>query len=129
MTLKIAEQPRFIADRVGEFLLEGDLEGIVSMFHPDCRMFFPPNEPPKVGKDAAREVFRAFIPVKPKLISNVTSEVINGDTALLHGTWRMEDQDGNVIAEGESTEVAKKLEHGGWVYFIDCPNGFPAKEE
>ncbi|WP_302849965.1 hypothetical protein [Paraglaciecola mesophila] len=33
--------------------------------------------------------------------------------------------DGNILAEGESTEVAKKLENGGWGYLIDCPNGVP----
>ena len=33
--------------------------------------------------------------------------------------------DGTVIAGGQSTEVAKKLNHGGWVYLIDCPNGPP----
>ncbi|MEO1138141.1 MAG: hypothetical protein AAFW87_01685 [Pseudomonadota bacterium] len=30
-----------------------------------------------------------------------------------------------LIAEGQSTEVAKMIESGGWGYLIDCPNGPP----
>ena len=130
MSLKIAERPSQIADCVAEYLKQGNLEGVVSLFHPQVQMFFPATEPPKVGKDAVREVFAPFCAMKPTLISNVISEVINGDTALLKAKWRIEDDDKNVLSEGESVEVAKKLENSdGWVYFIDCPNGPPAFSE
>lgn len=121
----IAKKPREIADRVGEFLLAGDLDGVISMFHPECRIFFPPNEPPKIGKQGARDAFAEFIEMRPTLISNVTSEVIVEDTALLQAEWCFKGPDGAIIAEGSSTEVAKQLDNGGWVYYIDCPLGPP----
>ena len=120
-----AEYPRQIADCVAGFLKDGDLEGVVSMFHPECRIFFPPNEPPKIGKEGAREIFAEFIEMRPTLISTITSEVIVGDTALLHAVWRFEDANGTIIAEGNSTEVAKMQPDGGWRYYIDCPLGAP----
>ena len=120
-----AEYPRQIADCVAGFLKDGDLEGVVSMFHPECRIFFPPNEPPKIGKEGAREIFAEFIEMRPTLISTITSEVIVGDTALLQAVWRFEDANGTIIAEGNSTEVAKMQPDGGWRYYIDCPLGMP----
>lgn len=125
MSIAIAEKPSEIATCVAGFLSEGDLEGVVSMFHPDCQIHFPPGEPPASGLDGARAVFKDFVPMRPVLRSTITSEVINGDTALLTADWVFEDVDGNIIAEGQSTEVAKKLSNGGWGYYIDCPNGPP----
>lgn len=124
--MKIAEKPSDIATCVAGYLQAGDLEGVVSMFHPDCQIFFPPDEAPAQGLDGARTVFKDFMPMRPVLKSTVTSEVVNGDTALLRADWSFEDADGHVIAEGQSTEVAKKLANGGWGYYIDCPNGAPA---
>ncbi|CAM9134615.1 unnamed protein product [Ectocarpus sp. 6 AP-2014] len=123
--MKIADKPRDIATCVAGYLQAGDLEGVVSMFHPDCQIFFPPGAPVSLGLDGARAAFKDFIPIKPILKSTVTAEVINGDTALLQADWSLEDADGNVVAQGKSTEVAKKLANGGWGYFIDCPHGPP----
>ncbi len=124
-TQRIANRPRDIADCVGAYLLEGDLDGIASMFHPDCRLFFPPGAPPSVGPAGARKSFEDFIEMRPTIKSEVISEVIVGDTALIRANWSLLAPDGSLVAEGQSTEVAKKLEHGGWGYLIDCPYGPP----
>lgn len=125
MTVRIANQPREIADCVSAFLQEGDLDGITSMFHPDCQIFFPPDQPPSVGIAGARAAFEGFMDLRPEIKSDVFSEVIIGDIALVRANWSVVAPDGTVIAEGQSTEVAKKLENGGWGYLIDCPNGPP----
>ena len=125
MTKYIAKRPRDIAHCVSAYLQEGDLDGIASMFHPDCRVFFPPDQPPSLGTAGARTAFAAFIDIKPEIKSDVFSEVICGDTALLRANWSVVAPDGTIMAEGRSTEVAKKLENGGWGYLIDCPNGPP----
>ncbi len=122
---RIARKPREIADCVSAFLQEGDLDGIASMFHPDCRIFFPPNQPPGIGPEAARQAFEALIESRPTINSDVISEVIVGDIALLRADWQVIDPDGSVVAEGQSTEVAKQLDNGGWGYLIDCPYGPP----
>ncbi len=128
MTKHIAQQPREIADCVSAYLQEGDLDGIVSMFHPDCLVFFPPDASPSVGLDGARKAFEGFLDVRPRIESNVFSEVISGDTAMLRANWRVIAPDGSVMAEGQSMEVAKRLDNGGWGYLIDCPNGPPNLE-
>lgn len=122
---RIAERPRDIAHCVSMFLQEGDMDGIVSMFHPDCHIFFPPDMPPSVGRDGARRAFEGFMDLKPEIRSEIVSEVIVGDIALTRANWKVVAPDGSVVAEGTSTEVAKKLENGGWGYLIDCPNGPP----
>ena len=48
-TNRKAMSPREIADRVAEYLKEGNLEGIVSLFHPDCMIYFPVTEAPRKG--------------------------------------------------------------------------------
>lgn len=122
---KKAMRPRDIADRVGEYLKQGDLEAIVSFFHPDCTLCFPVNEAPKKGLDAVRESFAPLVALRPQLFSRVTGELIHRDMALLQAEWRLEAPDGTRIDGGRSTEVAKQNEDGSWVYYIDCPNGLP----
>lgn len=125
MTNRIAHQPREIADCVSAYLQEGNLEGITSMFHPDCQIFFPPDQPPQIGIAGARAAFEAFLALRPEIKSDVFCEVIVGDIAMLRANWSVVAPDGTVIAEGQSTEVAKKIENGGWGYLIDCPYGPP----
>lgn len=122
---QIAHRPRDIADCISAHLQEGDLDGIESMFHPNCLIFFPPDAQPSVGLEGARKVFEGFLEISPKIESKVFSEIITGDTAMLRADWRVIAPDGSVVAEGQSTEVAKKLANGRWGYLIDCPNGPP----
>lgn len=129
MTKRIAKRPREIADCVGAYLREGDLDGIVSMFDPACRIFFPPDQPPSIGLAGARRVFEGFMEMRPTLESHVVSETIVGDKALLEANWRVAAPDGSVLAQGRSTEVARRLGNGGWGYLIDCPNGPPLLAE
>ncbi|WP_299506057.1 DUF4440 domain-containing protein [uncultured Roseobacter sp.] len=125
MAHRIAHQPREIADCVSAYLQEGDLEGITSLFHPDCKIFFPSDQPPSMGLAGVHSVFEDFMDLRPEIKSDVFSEVIIGDIALLRANWGVVAPDGTVMAEGQSTEVAKRLENGGWGYLIDCPNGPP----
>jgi ketosteroid isomerase-like protein len=125
MTIHIAKQPRDIAHCVSAYLQAGDLDGITTLFHPDCKIFFPPNEPPSVGTTGARQAFQAFIEIKPQIRSEVISEIIVDDIALLSAAWTVVAPDGSILASGTSTEVAKKLDNGGWGYLIDCPTGAP----
>ncbi|MEM9907588.1 MAG: nuclear transport factor 2 family protein [Cyanobacteria bacterium P01_D01_bin.44] len=126
MTYRIAEHPREVSERVGEYLKEGNLDAIVTLFHPDCKIYLPPDEPPHAGHAGVRDAFAPFLEGRPTLISQVIGEAIIGDIALLQAKWRIEDNDGNVLDEGNSTEVVKRLENGGWGYFIDCPLGLPS---
>lgn len=121
----IARVPREIADCVSACLQDGDLDGIVSMFHPECQIYFPPDQPPRMGLEGARQVFEPFIAMRPTIESEIISEVIAGDVALTRANWKVVAPDGSIMAEGQSTEVAKKLDNGGWGYLIDCPNGPP----
>lgn len=125
-TRKIAEYPHQIVERVDEFIQAGDLEGIVTMFHPECQIAMDPQSAPMVGHDAVRAIFADFIEKKVSINGTVTGEMINGDTAILQGTWNAVAGDGTAMGGGQSTEVAKRLDNGGWGYFIDCPVNVPA---
>lgn len=123
-----AMQPRAIADCVSHYLKLGDIEGILSMFHPDCCLVFPRGAAPRTGLVAVRESFEMFVDQRPTIVSDVKGELINGDTALLTADWRIEDDQGNVLDSGTSMEVAKQKPDGSWVYFLDCPFGPPKLE-
>ena len=124
--IKKAMAPRDISKRIAECLAKRDLEAIVSFFHPSCIVAFPPGGPPQRGLESVRILFKPFVEAGAILKSNVTGELVNGDTALVQANWRVEGADGALLAEGNSTEVTKQLEDGSWVYFIDCPLGPPA---
>jgi len=123
----IAEKPSQIADIVWMHLKNGDMWWVVSMFHPDCQIFFPPTEPALLGHDGVKKAFADMIVIKPILESTITSEVIIADTALLHADWLIKNDNGEVIWQWSSTEVARKWEHGWWLYYIDCPMWAPKK--
>ncbi len=122
---KVAKQPHEIVQRVAEFIKKGDMEGVVSMFHPDCRIAMDPTERPLKGHDGVRAIFKDFVEDRVDLKGTVSGEMINGDTALLQGEWTVENAASERLGGGISTEVVKRSEHGGWVYFIDCPVGMP----
>lgn len=123
-----AARPRDIATCVREYLKAGDLAGVLSMFHPDCGLAFPEGSPPSFGLAAVRAAFVPLIELRPTLVSEVTGELVVGDTALIQANWRLEGPDGVALNEGSSTEVAKQRADGSWVYYIDCPTGLPAIE-
>ena len=87
-----------------------------------------PQAAPLQGHDAVRAIFSDFVAERLELDGVVTGEMVNGDTAILQGRWSMKNSDGQTLAGGESTEVAKQLDHGGWVYYIDCPFSVPVPE-
>ena len=122
---KIADEPHQIVERVAEFILDGDLEGVVSMFHPECKIVMGPSEAPMVGHDAVRLIFADFVKHKMELRGTVTGEMVNGDYAILQGSWDIRDNAGNILGGGTSTEVARRVDTGGWTYFIDCPIAVP----
>ena len=117
--------PHQIVERVAEFISAGDMEGVVSMFDPECAIAMDPDGEPLVGHDAVRKVFNDFVAERMTLQGEVSGEMINGDTALLQGNWRILDGQGNTMMGGESSEVAKRNANGGWVYYIDCPLSVP----
>ena len=101
------------------------MEGGLSMFHPDCGGGMDPEGEPMEGHGGVREIFQDFVANRLILTPTVSGEMINGDIAILQGNWTIEDHDGNTLGGGVSTEVAKRMEHGGWAYFIDCPIRVP----
>lgn len=127
--IRKAKHPHQIVEIIKVYLKEGNLEGIVNMFHPDCEICMSLDGPAMKGHDGARAVFKDFAEMRVTLKSEVTGEKIIGDTALLQGNWTVEDTDGNVLGGGTSSEVTKQLKDGSWVYFIDCPLGAPHFEK
>lgn len=125
---KIAKHPHEIVERVAEFVRAGDIEGIVSMFHPECKIAMDPSAAPLEGHTAVRSIFADFAKGKMILEGLVTGEMINGDFAIMQGSWSISDDGGTVLGGGQSTEVARRLDNGGWVYYIDCPIAVPAPE-
>ena len=128
MHRRIAERPHQIVERVAEFIKAGDMDGVVSMFHPDCRIAMDPSGEPIVGHEGVRNIFREFVAGRMTLKGTVSGEMTNGDLGILQGKWTIEDDSGAILGGGDSTEVVKRMDHGGWTYLIDCPISVPTPD-
>lgn len=80
--------PIGIAIFVAGYLKEGDLEGLVSVWHPECQIYLGDQAPPLLGIDGVRAVVKDSIPLRPTLKSTLQAKT-NGGTALLEGSWRV----------------------------------------
>jgi ketosteroid isomerase-like protein len=74
---------------VGDAMLrreQGDLEGFLDLFHPDCEIAFPGTE--IGGIEAWRAFQRAYLSAFPDGAYDVRhNEPVRGDTVFVEGVW------------------------------------------
>jgi uncharacterized protein (TIGR02246 family) len=106
-----------------ELFNAGDLEGLLSEMYEDSIVLLPgPGAPPVAGKDAVRAVLDGFLAMKGTMSLVATTELVNGDIALLHDRWRLE-APGSEAMEGTTADVVRRQADGTWKYILDNPFG------
>lgn len=98
----------------------GDVEEMLGWYEEGAKMVLP--EGVRVGHDAIRDALIRLMEYKGKMRMDRIG-IIEGDGVAVGGaTWRIEADDGKILAQGESVEVFRKGP-GGWLATIDCPFG------
>jgi enoyl-CoA hydratase len=114
-----AQLGRLFAERASA----GDLDGMLALYE-DGATFIGPDGASASGRDAIRGRLENLLAMKPDITPTSSQVVIGGDIALMSHGWRMtlgagEGEQAGV--DGESTEVARRQDGGGWLYAIDHP--------
>jgi ketosteroid isomerase-like protein len=107
-------------DDFQEALNNGDVEGLVSLYAPDCRLM-PPNGPMMEGHDAVRTMFGAMIDAGLKGELKTVESMVLGDSGYKVGTFKVLLPDGSVMDQGKFMEVWKKTD-SGWLMSNDIWN-------
>lgn len=91
---------------------DGDLEGLVALYHPDAKAFFEPNKP-SIGHDEIREDLRKLLETPREFTGEGQREtLVMGDIALTSAA----------IGDRVTAEVAQRQPDGTWLWIIDHPN-------
>jgi len=126
MPTKKARTPEECDSLLAEFLLDGDLDAIVSLYEPGAT-FVTRTREVRTGHDAIRTSFAELAALKPRLTCNVLLVLRNGDNlAVLYNDWtmRVPGPDGRPTdATGKAIETVCRQSDGSWRFAIDDPFG------
>ena len=76
----------------------------------------------RVGHDAIRDALTRLVELKGKMRMDTIGIIEQDGVAVGGATWRIEGEDGKILAQGESVEVFRKGPDG-WRAAVDCPFG------
>ena len=110
-----------------EFVKEGNLEGIVSLYEPNA-VFVDRDGKLTSGSSAIRELYRGLFSIKPEFqIQSSTATIYAGDIALNIGDWQLTGtaSDGSKVSDsGRAYDVYRRQPDGTWKVVIDNPYGY-----
>jgi ketosteroid isomerase-like protein len=88
-TVDAIEQAKAVVKSHEEFVLSGDLDGVMSNFADDA-VVLAANAPLQVGKAAVRGMYAAILQAKPaKGVHQYEGGVAVGELVILHGVFNM----------------------------------------
>jgi uncharacterized protein (TIGR02246 family) len=110
-----------------EFLLAGDLDGLVSLYEADAVMVMVPQPGPVVrGHAAIREGLSELLAFRPQFELRILKTLEIEDIAILYARWNFvgTDPDGNAVRmTGLTSDVVRRQPDGSWLLIIDNPVG------
>jgi ketosteroid isomerase-like protein len=93
----------------------------MTLHEPDARMVRYDGSV-AVGPDTIRSLWADLVALGGRIRVVTRYAFESGDIALLSNTWTLE-LEGNAVATGATTEVARRPDDGSWRYVIDNPFG------
>jgi uncharacterized protein (TIGR02246 family) len=110
-----------------EFLLAGDLDGLVSLYEADAVMVMVPQPGPVFrGRAAIREGLSELLAFSPQFELQILKTLEIEDIAILYARWNFAgtDPDGNAVRmTGLTSDVVRRQPDGSWLVVIDNPVG------
>jgi len=108
----------------------GDVDAVLELYEQAAVFVAQPGTPLVRGKDAVREVVRAFVAMGGTFNMDSTDSIEGDGVAVLYSRWTLEgasDADGNAIElAGQTTDVVRRQSDGTWLFAIDNPWGVQA---
>jgi ketosteroid isomerase-like protein len=98
----------------------GDVEGLLGWYEEGAKLVLP--EGVRVGHDAIRDALTRLVESKGKMRMETVGVFEADGVAVAGATWRIEGENGTILAQGESVEVFRKGPDG-WLAAVDCPFG------
>jgi uncharacterized protein (TIGR02246 family) len=121
-----ASCPADVAHRFDEAFNRGDLDAVISLFHPDATMRMTDGSVIAGGPVALRSALGALIAARPTLRNTVRRVITSGSIALLLLDWeiRVSTPAGSeMVQRGVATQVVERCGDGGWRLRIANPLG------
>ncbi|MCC7271182.1 MAG: DUF4440 domain-containing protein [Alphaproteobacteria bacterium] len=122
MTVR-AENPSDVDRLLFEAYNRGDLDAMVSLYRPDCRLVT--RDGVQDGPEAARAFLGGLVALKGKVTWSEAYAVPAGDTAMVSSRWSVafKDADGSARTLAGTSVVVVRKDAAGWRYLIDHPFG------
>lgn len=112
-----AKSPEEICRLFQQYMAEGDIDPVLSVYHPEA-VFLNQSGEVKKGKEGLRKELAPFAAVKAIFEFNIKQVVQTGDIALMHTEWKISSpQQISVYA----IEVAHRQPDGTWRWLIGDP--------
>ncbi len=110
-----------------QFMLAGDLDGLVGLYEPDAVMVMVPQPGPVVrGHAAIRKGLSELLAYRPEFELQIQKTLESEGVAILYARWNFvgTDPDGNAVRmTGLTSDVVRRQPDGSWLLAIDNPVG------
>ncbi len=110
-----------------QFLLAGDLDGMVGLYEADAVAVMVPQPGPIVrGHAAIREGLGKLLAFRPQFELQILKTLEIDDIAILYARWNFAgtDPEGNAVRmTGLTSDVVRRQPNGSWLLAIDNPVG------
>jgi uncharacterized protein (TIGR02246 family) len=112
-----ADTPEEICRLFKQYMAQGDLESLVSIYDPEA-VFLSESGEVRKGRHAIREQLAALAAVKAVFDFDIRQIIHSGEIALMHTRWKVSSpQPRSVYA----IEVARRQADGSWCWLIGDP--------
>ena len=112
-----AKSPEEICVRFKQFMAQGDIDGLLSLYDPEAVILDKSGEVKK-GEQGLRENLVPFAAVKARFDFTVKQLIQAGDIALMHTQWNVS---GPQTMTVHAIEVARRQPDGTWRWLIGDP--------
>jgi uncharacterized protein (TIGR02246 family) len=112
-----AKSPEEICRLFQEFMAEGDLDSVLSIYDPEA-VFVNESGEVKKGKEELREVLAPLAAARAVFEFNIRRVIRSGDIALMHTDWQVSSPQPMFVY---AIEVARRQPDGTWRWLIGDP--------
>jgi len=111
-----ANSPEEICQLFKQYMAEGDLDSVLSLYDPEA-VFLNRSGEVKKGEELRQEL-APFVAVKATFDFNIRQVIKSGDIALMHTEWKVSSPE--PMSE-YAIEVARRQPDGAWRWLIGDP--------
>jgi uncharacterized protein (TIGR02246 family) len=107
----------------GECLNAGDLDGLLTLYEPECRLVRRDGTV-ATGHAEIREVLGRLVALRPAFQTRVVSVVAREDLAVMYSDWTLTATPSGappIERSGKAIEVMRRQPDGSWRVAIDDP--------